>query len=474
MWLNIVLGVLVLAYVIVTIGSIVVIILENRQPIKTMAWVMVLLAFPVIGLAIFYFFGQDFRKERVITRKSLSLLTRKYLNTHAPDAPRHIPEGYGRLIEYFKNENLAPPYAGNIERIYTSGKSFLEDLLKALTSATRHIHLESYIFEDDNMGNAVRDALIAAAKRGVEVRLIYDDVGCWNVRKTFFDEMEKAGIQVVAFLPVRFPRFTRKVNFRNHRKVCIVDGHTGFMGGMNIADRYLDEERWKDLHVKIQGSAVYGLQQTFLLDWYFMTRILINDFTYYPEIPTDAVPNVTTPIQIVTSSPASRWPDIMNGYVWAIHNARRYIFISTPYFMPTESILQALQMAATSGVDVRLMVTGKPESQWIRWANESYYSDVLEAGIRLYRYESGFHHSKYLVIDDALTAIGSANMDFRSFENNFEVQAFIYDKKAALKVKQDFLNDLQHCCLVKRDEWNKRSHKRRLKESFVRIFSPLF
>lgn len=475
MWFYIVLWVIGTVYVLVVAGSILVVILENRQPVKTMAWVMVLLAFPVVGLAIFYFFGQDWRKERIILRKSVSLLTRKALSMRQSGAEPPIPHAYERLIRYFERESLAGPYTGNAVRLYTSGQDFLDQLLHDIDRAVRHIHLETYIIDDDRAGRALGDALIAAARRGVEVRFIYDDVGCWHVRKAFFDRMDKAGVQVVAFLPVRFPRFTRKANFRNHRKICVIDGRTGYVGGMNIADRYTDRHTWADMHLRLQGNAVYGLQQTFLFDWYFMTRILINDAVYYPAPHISEAGGLTRNalMQIVSSSPASRWPDIMNGYVWAIHNAQRYIYISTPYFMPTESILSALQMAAAAGVDVRLMVTACPDGRWVRLANESYYADVLHSGVRLYRYGPGFHHSKYVVVDDGLVAIGSANMDFRSFENNFEVQAFVYDKTLACEVKQNFLDDMRRCNELSLDAWETRPRRARLAESFVRIFSPL-
>lgn len=461
-------------YALLVLCSVVALVLENRQPVKTIAWLLVLLAFPVVGLVVFYFFGQDWRRERTISRKSLSLLTRKALLGYSTHAPRSVPTHYERLIRYFENENLAMPYAGNRAEVYTAGRDFIAALTEQISNARHHVHLETYIIEADQTGRRVAEALKAAARRGVEVRLVYDDVGCLGVPASFFDDMMRAGVDVAVFLPVRFPRFTRKVNFRNHRKVCVVDGRTGFVGGMNIADRYLggpDGMAWRDMHLKVEGSAVYGMQQTFLLDWYFTTRMLINDSIYYPPIAPR--PDGFT-IQIVNSSPAARWPDIMYGYTWAFNNARRYIYIATPYFMPTEPILSALQMAAASGVDVRLMVTARPDGYWVRWANESYYADVLSAGVKLYRFGPGFHHSKYIVIDDEMAVVGSANMDFRSFENNFETNAFVYDAGAAHTVRRSFEGDLESCHLVTPREWAARPRCRRVAESFVRILSPLF
>ena len=465
-------------YGIVLLSTLLVVILDNRQPVKTVAWILVLVSLPLLGLILFYFFGQNVRKERIIGRKSMDLLIRKSLSENFAFPPERLPKDFERLIYFFERQSLSLPFGNNQIQFYTDGKSFLESLLQEIAVARHHIHLETYIFEDDTVGRHVRDALLAKASEGVEVRLIYDDVGCWAVKQRFFDEMEQKGIQVQSFLPVRFPRFTHKLNYRNHRKVCVIDGKVGFIGGMNLADRYLGNtvdpsaSVWRDMHLRIQGGAVYGLQRAFLTDWYFATSILITDARYYPLME-EPVSGREALIQIVTSDPVAKWPEIMYGFTWIIQNARRYLYIQSPYFMPTEPVLMALQTAAMSGVDVRLMVPKRPDSRWLRWANESYFAEVLAAGVKVYCFLPGFLHSKSMIMDDVLVTVGSTNMDFRSFENNFEINAFIYDQSATVRMKELFEKDLANCEELFLEQWKKRSCWRRLCESFVRIFSPL-
>lgn len=478
MWFYVLIWSLLIFYGVVLLGTILVVILDNRQPVKTVAWILVLVSLPFLGLILFYFFGQNIRKERLISRKNVQLLTRKSLTGYFTQPPYRVAPEYVRLVHFFEKQNLSLPFGNNELAFYNEGADFLHSLLHEIAQARHHVHLETYIFEDDEVGCLVRDALVAKAVEGVEVRLMYDDVGCWAVKQRFFDDMARKGVRVQGFMPVRFPRFTHKVNYRNHRKVCIIDGKVGFVGGMNLADRYMGKalgdqaKLWRDMHLCIRGGAVYGLQRSFLTDWFFMTQILITDARYYPPVET-IFHDSEAVVQIVTSDPVANWPEIMYGFTWIIQNAKRYVYIQSPYFMPTEQVLTALQTAAMSGVDVRLMVPERPDSRWLRWANESYFAEVLEAGVKVYCFQPGFLHSKCLVVDDMLTTVGSTNMDFRSFENNFEMNAFIYDEAAALKVRKLFEADLKCCTQLDLDKWHQRSYMRRLRESFVRIFSPL-
>lgn len=459
-------------YFLVVCCTIIVVLLENRQPVKTIAWILVLVALPVVGLLLFYFFGQDIRKERYISRKNIALLSRKSLTGYYSQSPCRLPSPYVRLIRFFERQNKSLPFSCDELVFYTEGTAFIEALLAEMKQARHHIHLEVYIFENDEVGRRVRDVLVEKAQAGVEVRLLYDDVGCLAVKQRFFDDMARYGVRVEGFMPVRFPRFTHKVNYRNHRKICVVDGRVGFVGGMNIADRYVGKQGlWRDTHLRISG-AVYGLQRTFLMDWFFVSGNLITDGRYYPSLAPEPQGGGTL-LQIVTSDPVAKWPDIMYGFTWIIQNAQRYVYIQSPYFMPTEPILVALQTAAVSGVDVRLMVPERPDTRWLRWANESYFSEILRAGVKVFRYRPGFLHSKCLIVDDALVSIGSSNMDFRSFESNFEVNAFVYDAKVACRARAFFEEDLLQCSQLVYSEWKKRGYLRRLRESFIRIFSPL-
>lgn len=358
-------------------------------------------------------------------------------------------------------------------------------LLQDIRRAHHHIHLEFYIWEDDRVGNIVLQELALKVEQGVKVRVIVDDVGCWKVKTAFFDKMTKAGIEVAVFMPVRFPKLTSKVNFRNHRKIVVIDGTVGFMGGMNLADRYFysrkKQQAWRDSHIRIEGSAVAGLQRAFLADWYVACEELIDDACYYPTENkhtgyvgnTDMRSGKAALIQIVTSIPTNVWQDIMQGMILSLLRAKRYCYIQSPYFMPTDRLLYALQTAALAGVDVRLMIPEKADSKIVAWASRSYLKDVMRAGVRVYLYQDTFLHAKTWVTDDSLSSCGSTNMDFRSLEHNFEVNAFIFDRKMALTMKRVFLEDQKKCRLLNLHTWEERSKWRQLGESFIRVLSPL-
>ena len=461
-------------YIIIVVVCMVDVLMENRQPVKTMAWLMVLTFAPILGMVLYFFFGQNTRKKRLISQRSIDQLDKHSMLGFVEQKNLHIPEAYRTLIQLFTNQSLSLPFKDNEVDVYTSGYDFFPALLAEIAAARHHIHLDVYIFEDDALGHLVADALISKARQGVEVRLIYDDVGCWQVPSSFFEHLREAGIDVHAFMPVKFPAFTSKVNYRNHRKLCVIDGTTAFIGGMNIARRYVQGRRnrpWRDTHLRIRGGAVYAVQRAFLLDWYFVDRTLITHRKYYPPI-TTAQNNCLA--QVVTSSPIALWPDIMQGYVRILLEARHYVYIETPYFLPTDPILFAMRTAAIAGVDIKLMVPRKSDAKLVEWASTSYLREALEAGITICLYEDGFNHSKLLVCDDMLCTCGSTNVDFRSFENNFESNIFFYDRDMALRFKQIFITDLEHCTLIENvADLPHRNFGQRLWESVVRLLSPL-
>lgn len=465
----------ILIYAFTVTATILTVLMDNRQPAKTMAWVLVLLFVPVVGIVLYFFFGQNVRKMRFISQRSLDQLTRRSMLEFVEQRELHLPDEYRTQIRLFANQNMSLPFKDNEADIYTSGYDFFPALLRAIAEAKHHIHLEVYIFADDALGRLVADALIARSKAGVEVRLIYDDVGSWRVKKSFFERMRNAGIDVHAFMPVKFPAFTSKVNYRNHRKLCVIDGTVGFIGGMNIALRYVKgtpRQPWRDTHLCVRGGAVYALQCSFLVDWYFVDRTLITNRRYYPPVPWRI--NNDCIAQVVTGSPVAQWPDMMQGYVRVLLEAQQYVYIATPYFLPTEPILFAMRTAALAGVDVRLMLPRHSDSRLLEWASISYVMETLEAGVKVLLYTAGFNHSKLLVCDDSLCTCGSANVDFRSFENNFEANIFFYDRTMALRMKQVFLDDEAHCTTIDNvRELTHRPFRLRLWESVVRLISPL-
>lgn len=467
--------ILLVIYLAITIGGIVAVLMDNKQPEKTMAWILVLCFMPIVGIIFYLFFGQNTRKEKVISERSMDSLMKRSMLEFAEQENLHIPRRNRPLMKLFTNQNWALPFKDNEVSIFTDGYEFVSTLLYNIGQAQDHIHLDTYIIEDDPLGNLVADALIDKARQGVEVRLLYDDVGCWRVKDRFFKRMKAAGIQVYAFMPVRFPAFTGKVNYRNHRKLCVIDGKVGFIGGMNIALRYVKgtaRQTWRDTHLCIRGGAVYAIQRAFLVDWYFVSRTLVTDRRYYPPVDKTIDNNCLT--QIVTSSPVSPWPDIMQGYVRVLLQAHRYVYMESPYFLPTEPVLFAMRTAALSGVDVRLIVPRHGDAKLVEWASRSYLMEVIEAGVKVYLYEPGFNHSKILVSDDNLSSCGSTNIDFRSFENNFEANAFFFNEGMALRLKKVFLTDQAQSTLVDDVSYFiKRPFLQRLLESLVRLLSPL-
>ncbi len=451
------------------------VVLDNRQPAKTMAWAMVIFFVPVVGVVFYLFFGMNHRKEKLISQRSVDQLSKRSMLGFVEQHDLHVPERYKPLVDLFVNQNLSLPFKDNQVDIMTDGYAFFPELLKDIAAARHHIHIDMYIIEDDALGRLITDALIDKAKSGVEVRIIYDDVGCWKVKHSFFEKMRESGIEIVPFLPVRFPSFTSKVNYRNHRKLVVIDGVIGYVGGMNIALRYVKgtgSQPWRDTMLRLTGGIVYSLQRSFLVDWYFVDRTLISDRKYYP--PLDTTVENSCLAQLVTSGPTAKYPEIMQGYVRAITAARHYVYIETPYFLPNEPVLFALKTAALAGVDVCLLCPYHSDARYTEWASRSYLRELSEAGARIFLYETGFMHSKLMIVDDSLSTCGSTNVDFRSFENNFELNVFIYDEGTALRLKKIFHDDLSHSIpLTSIPSWNRPHFFKRLWESFARLLSPL-
>ncbi len=473
-WLNIIF----IIYQIIAIIAVIHVIMDNRQPAKTMAWALVIWFVPVVGIVFYLFFGVNTRKERHVSERSMNQLTKRSMLEFAEQQNLHLPEKHKSLIDLFINQNLSLPFKDNKMEVYTDGYQFFPALLAAIHEAESHIHIDMYIFAEDALGRVVTDALIAKAREGVEVRLIYDDVGCWNVSHRFFERMREEGIEVASYLPVRFPSFTSKVNYRNHRKIIVIDGEVGFIGGMNIALRYVKgtgQMPWRDTMIKVTGGAVYALQRAFLVDWYFVDRTLLSDRKYYPPMIGSHQTVNNCLAQVVTSGPVTPYPEIMQGFVRVILGARRYLYLETPYFMPNDSVLFALKTAALAGVDVKVLCPMYCDARFVEWASRSYLREVTEAGVQVNLYKTGFLHSKLMVCDDAITTCGSTNLDFRSFENNFEANIFFYDEGVALRMKKVFLRDMEQSVLL--TQVPSRMHGGffvRLWESVTRMLSPLF
>lgn len=464
---------LLVLYLISILGFTLVILLENRNPLKTIPWVIVLLFLPGVGIIFYFFFGQDNRRQKVISRRTYKRITKPLYSDYLMQDKYVVSPAYQPLVRLLNHNGQHPLLYGSGITYYTNGEAKFQALLEEIEKATQHIHLQYYIFADDEIGWKMQKLLIKKAKENIKVRILYDDVGSWNVKPRFFNEMKAAGIEVYSFLKVVFPFLTSKVNYRNHRKIVVIDGKVGFMGGMNIADRYIQGTNWgtwRDIHFKITGKGVHGLQSAFLIDWYVASKQIIKEKIYYPD---EEIFSKSS-MQIVTSGPTGQWRILQQAFLFCITNAKKYIYIQTPYFLPMESLNQALQTAALGGIKVCLMLPERSDTCMPHIASHSFLDDMIKAGVKVYFYTTGFLHSKLLITDDELTCIGSANFDFRSFEHNFEINAFVYEKSFALQMKRIFLHDIRyHCRQINPATWLNRPLFKRLYESFMRLFSPL-
>jgi cardiolipin synthase A/B len=468
-------------YIITVVFTVILVIQQKGDPLKTISWLLVILLLPYVGIILYFFFGKNYRKEKIYSRKGLS--DQEHLKKLSIDQFINLPNK-----DIFKNEKLRSKInimrlllnsskslvtENNKVAILQNGRATFDSLIKAIENAKHHIHLEYYIIEDDHIGNLIRKLLIKKAEEGLEIRFIYDDVGCWSLPKNFIRSMSDAGIEVYSFLPVRFPFLTNKINYRNHRKVVVIDGSVGFVGGLNIADRYLkgveDIGIWRDVHLRLEGEAVSSLQVVFLVDWYFVSEEIVSGEKYFPIMKIQEQHLV----QITASGPDSDWANIMQAYFAAISSAQSSIFICSPYFLPNESILTALKTASLSGLDVRIILPSRSDSKMVFWSSRSYVSELLEAGIRVFFYEKGFSHSKLLIVDGVLCSVGTANMDIRSFDQNFEVSAIIYDEVITKELLDSYMTDLKNSTEIILADWEKRPRFDSIKESIARIFSPL-
>ncbi len=405
-----------------------------------------------------------------VRRQEESIFRRK-LRLRDPELER-----FKRLILYNLNESEAVLTDNNDVRIYTDGEDKFRDLLYEMEHAKRYIHLQYYIIRNDELWQEIEAVLIRKVKEGVKVRVLFDSMGCRGMRRDDWRKLQAAGVEAAEFFPALLGKFQLRVNYRNHRKIVVIDGRLGFIGGFNIGREYLGRNHkfgyWRDTHLCIEGSAVTSLAVRFVLDWNYAAKenLFLDDSLF--EIP-KYVRDGRDPVQIITSGPDSKYPKIRDNYLRLIHMARRRIYVQTPYFIPDDDIKDALVIAAKSGIDVRIMIPCKPDHPFVYWATYSYIGEMIEAGARCYTYDNGFLHSKCLCIDGLVSCVGTANMDIRSFALNFEVNAVIYSAKTAQKLEEEFESDILKSTIITRKQYSQRSWLIRVKEQFCRLLSPV-
>lgn len=394
-------------------------------------------------------------------------------NDHFPFDQKELVEHEDLYYLHLKNGDAVYSQDNKVD-IFTDGHEKFDALLHDLSQATDHIHLLYYILRHDELGTQLADVLVKKAQEGVDVRLLYDDMGSRSLSRKYVRRLKHAGVHVESFFPSLIPKINLKINFRNHRKLAVIDGKVGYIGGFNIGDEYLGKDPkfgyWRDTHMRVIGHAVRQMQTRFILDWNAATKtheIGYEDRFYASE----GEGNVG--IQIVSSGPDSEWEQIKFGYIRMILSAKEYIYIQTPYFIPDESLMDALRVAVLSGVKVKIMIPNKPDHPFVYWATLSHIGDLLRAGAEAYIYQNGFLHAKTIVVDGDVSSVGTANIDVRSFRLNFEVNAFLYDEPTAQKLVESFQNDMMHSTQMTAKLYEERSLVIKFKESISRLLSPI-
>lgn len=460
-------------YIIIVVSCVIVVLRENRNPIRSMAWLMALIFLPGVGLVFYIFFGRSLRGQHMISRNN----KRRIITTMAPrrvnlDLDR-VSRAERNLIKLARNLSSSFYTVNNRIEVFTNGADKFEALKRDLRAAEHSIYLQYYIFLDDGIGTEIADILMEKARQGLEVRVIYDNVGSFSTSNKFFRRMRDAGVDIHPFFKVTFPQVANRINWRNHRKIVVIDGKTGYIGGMNIADRYVTGDRgeqpWRDTHFRVEGDIIDYLLYSYVVDWNFKKT---SSPMEYPEPgPVSFTNNVG--MQLVTSGPMGEWNNVALCFLKAISSATKRIYIQTPYFLPTDALKNALLAAALSKIDVRIMIPAKSDSRLVGLASFSFINECLRAGIKVYLYQPGMIHAKTIIIDDEVVTAGSTNFDFRSFENNFECNLIVYDKDFNARMREIFFADMGQCTKVSLARWKKRPMVQRGLESVLRLLSPI-
>lgn len=472
-------------YILLILTVVVVILIDKGDSGRKFAWLLIIAALPVIGILFYFLVGINYRHHWIFNRRHQKYKdlfekgTTEALNgiLFGHEAESFVREDFRPLASMMGRDTYPTVSSGNNFEIITRGRRKFDLLREDIMAAKEYIHMEYFKFGNDEGGKAIKELLMRKAKEGVKVRFILENIANFPIRPRYYNDMREAGVEVVRFTNPRshFLKFVTSINFRNHRKIVVIDGNIGYTGGMNINDNYFN--RWRDTHLRVTGPAVASLQYAFLDSWLTagatLDRPLID---YYPSAtPTNAFPAAAAGklMQIVPDEPDLPLPMLMYSYEWAIQHAKKYIWLQTPYFVPPEPVLDAMKIAALSGVDIRIMLPERADNFITRPANRAYYEEILTAGVRLFLRQGEFIHSKTFVCDDYLSSIGSANIDSRSFDINYEINTYIYDEQTARECKKIYEADLEQSRELTLEEWSQRPWHNRLAESVIRLLSPL-
>ncbi len=479
MYLN---WIVIISYLVILLLVCLRIVFETHSSTKTLAYLLFCIFIPVIGIFFYLAFGVNYWKIKLYSKKAVE--DENLLRQLKKDIPQYsealvTPQNASimqnaELAAMLIKDIKSPLTHNNKVKLLLNGEEKFPELISCLEKAKHHIHMQYYIYEQDEIGYSIIELLIKKAKEGIEVRFIYDDFGSPTIKRKVEKRMQDAGIEIYPFSKIHFYLLANRINYRNHRKIVVIDGQTGFTGGINVSDKYINNKKgqlfWRDTHLRIDGPGVYYLQYLFLSDWNFCSlQKLKAEKKYFAEHFTKAD---DTYVQIVGSGPDSEQPAVLFSILQAIYLAKEEILITTPYFIPGDNIVDALRIAASSGLSVKLLVPGKSDSRLVNSASKANYYDLLKAGVEIYLYEKGFVHAKTMVTDGKLSMIGTANMDFRSFDLNFEVNAIVYDVAFAEKMRKVFFDDVKHAKKINEKIWNNRAFYFKLADRVARLFSP--
>lgn len=452
--------------------------IERKEPNTTWAWLLILLILPGIGFIIYLMLGQNLSRQKLFREKKIvdKIKTKEVKEKHESNKKddKKFIENYKSLILMNYNHSGSLYTNGNDVKTYTNGEDKFRELFNDIRSAKKFIHIEYYIFRFDDLGTALINELRLKVEEGIEVRLLVDGMGSKSLKKKEIRYIESIGIKFAIFFPGILPHINTRINYRNHRKIVVIDGDIGYVGGFNVGNEYVNRgkqfEFWRDTHLRVQGEAVNELNKRFILDWDYASEENINDMTeFFPENEVHG----DVGIQIVSSGPDHMEEYIKNAYMKIINDAKEYVYIQTPYFVPDEPFMEALKISALSGIDIRIMVPGRPDHFFMEWMLSANIGILLNYGIKVYRYQNGFIHSKTIVSDGKVCSIGTANLDIRSFKLNFEVNAVIYNEEVSKEQEEIFYKDEENCKLVEKEEYDKRSRNLKIKESLVRLIAPI-
>ena len=474
-----------IAYVIIVLLVVIRVLYDTRSGTKAMAYILFIVLVPFVGMLFYFSFGINYRKNKLYSKKIVEdqVLRQKILTRIEDYSAKVFDSGllepnHQNLSRFIYNTSTSPLTSNNSVELLLNGEKKFPELLKALEGATSHIHIEYYIYENDDTGNSVADILIKKAKEGVEIRFMYDDFGSHDLGGAFIKKLNAAGIETAPFYKIKWYALASRLNYRNHRKIIIIDGKRSFVGGINISDKYRNDTKaadglfWRDTHLMIAGPATFYLQYLFLCDWNFAaTKKLEFGREYFP-MHIEEMKKSPELVQIVSSGPDSELPLIFYSLMAAIAAAKERVWLTSPYFIPGESLMDALIIAAKSGVEVKILVPGISDSKMVNAAARSYYTELIHHGVRIFLYQKGFVHAKTMAVDDNLAIVGSANMDYRSFDLNFEVNAMLYSEKINGQLRTAFESDLQETTEINAQAWLDRPKHIHLWEKFVRLLSP--